>query len=56
MQKSTRYVIIGIGIISILSGIYSYFTEGELFAVLSAFFIGASLIWSVFFDQKGKQQ
>ena len=47
-------MIIGIGILSILSGIYSIFNEGEMFDILIGLFIGASLIGSVYFDQYGK--
>ena len=54
MKKSTKILIIGIGILSILSGIYSIFNEGEMFDILIGLFIGASLIGSVYFDQYGK--
>ncbi len=51
MEKSTKSVIIGIGIISILSGVYGYFSGSKNFDIFLAFFIGASLIGSIYFDK-----
>ena len=55
MKKSTKNLIIGIGSLSILAGIYSIFTNGEMFDIISAITIGASLIGSVYFDISGKK-
>jgi len=54
MKKSTKNLIIGIGVLSILSGIYSIINNGEMFDIFIGIFIGASLIGSVYFDQLGK--
>lgn len=51
MKKSTKKLIIGIGILSILSGIYTIFYNGDTSEIMFGFFIGASLIGSVYFDK-----
>jgi len=53
MQKSTKNIVIIIGILGILSGVYSIYTGGEMFDILIGIFIGASLIGSVYFDLNG---
>jgi len=52
MNKSTKYLVIGIGILSILSGVYSIFSNGEMFDIIIGITIGASLIGSVFLNPK----
>jgi len=52
MKKSTRKIIIGIGTLSILSGIYGILSKGELYEIIFAFFIGSSLIGATYFDKK----
>ena len=54
MKKSTKNLIIGIGILSILSGIYSIFSNGERFEIISGLFIGTSLIGTVYFDKSNQ--
>lgn len=56
MQKSTKNVVIGIGILSILSGVCGIFTNGKMFDILIGIFIGASLIGSVYFDITGNHK
>lgn len=51
MKKSTKYVILGIGFLTIIAGIYGFVNKGELYDYLPAFFIGVTLIGSVYFDQ-----
>ena len=51
MKKSTKNLIIGIGILSILSGIYAIFSNGDMSEIMFGFVIGASLIGSVYFDK-----
>jgi len=54
MQKSMRIVIIVIGLLSILSGVYAFFSGGETFDIISGPLIGSSLIGSLFFNKDGK--
>ena len=56
MEKSTRNLIIGIGTLSILSGIYGIIIKDDMFNIISAIFIGASLIGSIYFDQYSKSK
>jgi len=46
MNKYTSYIIIGIGIAAILSGVYWIFQKGELLDILPPFLIGIGLIAS----------
>jgi len=56
MKKSTKNLIIGIGILSILSGIYAIFSNGDSSEIMFGFFIGASLIGSVYFDKYNQSE
>lgn len=51
MKKSTRIVIIVIGVLSILSGIYGFFSKAESFNIYWGIFIGIVLIGSLYFDK-----
>ncbi|MDO6471316.1 hypothetical protein [Maribacter sp. 1_MG-2023] len=53
MNKSTRTVIIIIGTLSILAGIYGFITNADSTATYSGIFIGIALIGSVIINQKG---
>lgn len=53
MEKSTKNVLIGIGVLSILAGLYGIYSKAELFNVFITVFIGLSLIVTVYLD-KGK--
>jgi len=44
MRKQTEYLVIGIGIASILAGIYGGYRTGELMDSLSGVLIGVALI------------
>lgn len=55
MNKSTRNLIIGIGILSILAGIYSMIIKREMFDIIMAIVIGASLIGSAYIDFSSKK-
>ena len=51
MKKQTAYLLIGIGIASILAGIYGAFRSGVLMDSLSGVFIGAALIGTVIYER-----
>jgi len=54
MQKSTRTLIIVIGALGILSGVYAFLSGGETFDIIFGIFIGASLIGSLYFNKNGE--
>jgi hypothetical protein len=56
MKKQTASLIIGIGIASILAGIYEAFRSGELIDSLSGVFIGIALIGTVIFERNKKDK
>ena len=56
MTKSTKNLVLGIGILSMLSGGYSYFEGGEIFDTLIGVFIGASLIGSLYLNKCSMQK
>jgi hypothetical protein len=56
MKKQTASLIIGIGIASILAGIYGAVRSGELMDSLSGVFIGAALIGTVIFERNKKDK
>ena len=51
MKKQTRYLLIGIGIASILAGIYQAVRTGVWLDALSGVFIGLALIGTVMIEQ-----
>ncbi len=56
MKKQTASLIIGIGIASILAGIYGAVRSGELMDSLSGVFIGVALIGTVIFERNKKDK
>jgi len=56
MKRQTGFLIIGIGIVSIFTGIWAAFRSGELMDSLSGVFIGASLIGTVIIERNKKDQ
>ena len=56
MKKQTATLIIGIGIASILAGIYGAVRSGELMNSLSGVFIGVALIGTVIFERNKKDK
>ncbi|MEM7484529.1 MAG: hypothetical protein AAF348_04910 [Bacteroidota bacterium] len=56
MQKQTGYVLIGIGIASILAGIYAAVRNGELIDATSGVFIGVALIGVVLIERNKKDK
>jgi len=55
MKRSTRYFLIVIGVLSIMSGIYSIIIKGDVSDIIFGLVIGASLIGSVYFDKSGSK-
>ncbi|VXC08236.1 hypothetical protein [Maribacter litoralis] len=53
MNKSTKTVIVIIGILSILAGIYGFFTNAESTVTYSGIFIGVVLLGSLFISKNG---
>lgn len=51
MKKQTEYLVIGIGIASILAGIYGAIRSGELIDSLSGVLIGIALIGTVIIER-----
>ncbi len=51
MRKQTEYLVIGIGIASILAGIYGAIQSGELIDSLSGALIGIALIGTVIIER-----
>jgi hypothetical protein len=56
MKKQTAALIIGIGIVSILTGIYGGFRSGELIDSLSGVFIGVALIGTPLIERNKKDK
>lgn len=56
MRKQTGYLIIGIGIASILAGIYGAVRSGELMDSASGILIGAALIGTVIIERNRKDK
>ncbi|UII74456.1 hypothetical protein LV716_09270 [Flagellimonas sp. HMM57] len=56
MQKQTGYVLIGIGVASILAGIYAAVRSGEIMDAISGVFIGAALIGVVLMERNKKDK
>ncbi|MEQ9265818.1 MAG: hypothetical protein RLN81_11390 [Balneolaceae bacterium] len=54
MRKQTGYLVIGIGIASILAGIYGGVRSGELMDSVSGIIIGVALIGTVIIEQNKK--
>lgn len=52
MNKSTKAVIVVIGILSILAGIYGFFADSEPSVNYGGIFIGIVLLGSVLINQK----
>lgn len=56
MRKQTGYLVIGIGIASILAGIYGGVRSGELMDSVSGIIIGVALIGTVIIEQNKKDK
>ncbi|XLS29623.1 hypothetical protein ACJD0Z_02105 [Flavobacteriaceae bacterium M23B6Z8] len=56
MNKQTASLIIGIGIVSILAGIYAGVRSGEVMDSLSGVFIGVALIGTVLIERNKKEK
>lgn len=56
MNKRTAYLIIGIGIASILAGVYSGIQAGEIMESVSGVFIGIALIGTVIIERNKKDK
>lgn len=56
MRKQTEYLIIGIGMASILAGIYEGVRSGELMDSLSGVLIGVALIGTVIIERNKKNK
>jgi uncharacterized sodium:solute symporter family permease YidK len=56
MRKQTAYLVIGIGIASILAGIYGGIRTGELMDSLSGVFIGVALIGTIIIERNRKNK
>jgi hypothetical protein len=54
MKRQTGYLIIGIGIASILAGIYGAVRSGDLMDSLSSVIIGVTLIGTVIVERNKK--
>lgn len=54
MRKQTAYLIIGIGIASILAGVYEVVRTGEYMDSISGVIIGVALIGTVIIEQNKK--
>lgn len=55
MRKQTEYLVIGIGVASILAGIYEAYRTGELMDSLSGVLIGAALIETIILERNKKK-
>lgn len=53
MNKSTKIIILAIGVLSILAGVYGFFNNSESSVTYGGIFIGVILIGSLFINQKG---
>lgn len=56
MSKRTYYLIIGLGIVSILTGVYSAIRTGDLSASIFGVVIGLSLIGTVVMERQRKDK
>lgn len=56
MKKQTASLIIGIGIASIIAGVYSAYRTGEIMESLSGVMIGVTLIGTVIFERNKKDK
>ena len=56
MGKQTEYLLIGIGIASILAGVYGAFQTGEFMESASGIFIGVALIGTVVVERNRKDK
>jgi hypothetical protein len=56
MRKQTEYLVIGIGIASILAGIYGAYRTGELMDSLSGVLIGVALIGTIIIERNKKSK
>jgi hypothetical protein len=56
MSKQTEYLVIGIGIASILAGIYGAYRPGELMDSLSGVLIGVALIGTIIIERNKKSK
>ena len=56
MDKQTAYLIIGIGITSILAGVYTAYRTGEFMESVSGVIIGVALIGTVIIDRNKKDK
>ncbi|MDO6761810.1 hypothetical protein Q4566_16500 [Tamlana sp. 2_MG-2023] len=56
MRKQTEYLVIGIGIVSILAGIYGGVRTGELMDSVSGVLIGITLIGAIIIERNRKSK
>jgi hypothetical protein len=56
MRKQTEYLVIGIGIASILAGIYGGVRTGELMDSVSGVLIGIALIGTIIIERNRKSK
>ena len=56
MRQQTGYLLIGIGIVSILAGIYGAVRSGESMDSVSGIFIGVALIGTVILERNKKDK
>ncbi|MGR3810281.1 hypothetical protein [Jiulongibacter sp. NS-SX5] len=56
MSKNTISLLIGIGIASILAGVYAAYRSGEFMDAVSGIFIGISLIGTVLIEKNKTSQ
>ncbi len=56
MRKQTEYLVIGIGIASILAGLYGAIRSGELIDSLSGVMIGLALIGTAIIERNKKDK
>lgn len=56
MDNKTAYLIIGIGIASILAGVYTAYRTGEIMESVSGVIIGVALIGTVIIDRNKKDK
>jgi len=56
MRKQTEYIVLGIGIISILAGVYGGLRTGELGDSLGGIFIGVVLVGTIIVERHNKSK
>ncbi len=56
MRKRTAYIVIGIGIASIIAGIYGAVRSGEIIDSASGIVIGVALIGTVIIERNKKDK